>query len=353
MSEGYDAILLVSFGGPEKREDVVPFLENVLRGKNVPHERMLEVAEHYYEFGGVSPINEQNRQLLAALQQELKANGPDLPIYWGNRNWHPMLADTLEQMKDNGVKRCLALMTSAFSCYSGCRQYREDLARALDQVDGGMVIHKLRVFFNHPSFIHPMARATKEAWLKVADSKRSACRVLFTAHSIPNGMAAGSNYELQLREACRLISTEVGVPESQWELVFQSRSGPPTQPWLEPDVCDRIQSLVDEDAVQGVIVVPVGFVSDHMEVLFDLDTEAKELAEKLNIDFQRVSTVGTDPEFVAGLRQLIQERTDDHPRLAMGELPANHDFCPLNCCPSGRPGAVMSETVAGADKAGT
>ncbi|MBL8889828.1 MAG: ferrochelatase [Planctomycetaceae bacterium] len=352
-SLSYDAVLLVSFGGPNGPDDVIPFLENVLRGKNVPRERLLEVAEHYYHFGGVSPINQQNLRLKAALEQRLQEVGPQLNVYWGNRNWHPLLADTLQQMKADGVTRCLALMTSAFSCYSGCRQYREDLAKALEQVGGGIVIHKVRVFFNHPGFIQPTARQTEALYRSWSPEQRSRGRVLFCAHSIPNAMANGSAYEVQLREASRLVAEQVGIPESQWELVFQSRSGPPTQPWLEPDICDRIRQLHSEQQLQDVLVVPIGFVSDHLEVLYDLDTEAKSVCEELRIGFLRAATVGSDPEFVAALVDLIRERTSNAPRLAIGQYPANHDFCPLDCCWSGRPGAPQLPTVAGLDQAGT
>jgi len=349
----YDAILLVSFGGPNGPQDVIPFLENVLRGKNVPQERMLEVAEHYYHFGGVSPINQQNLQLKSALESHLQSQGPKLPIYWGNRNWHPLLAETLGQMKADGIQRCLALMTSAFSCYSGCRQYREDVARALQQVGGGLVIHKLRVFYNHPGFIGPIARRTVEAYQQWSPGQLASGKILFCAHSIPNAMASHSKYETQLREASHLVAQHVGLQPSQWELVYQSRSGPPTQPWLEPDVCDRIRQLHAEDHLENVIIVPIGFVSDHLEVLYDLDTEAKDVCEELGIGFQRVATVGSDPEFVAALGDLIRERTDKGSRLAIGEFPANHDFCPLDCCLSGRPGAPVLPTVAGVDQIGT
>lgn len=349
----YDAVLLVSFGGPNGPADVIPFLENVLRGKNVPHERMLEVAEHYYHFGGVSPINQQNLGLKAALESHLQSAGPNLPIYWGNRNWHPLLADTLREMKANGVQRCLALMTSAFSCYSGCRQYREDLAKALEQVGGGLVVHKLRVFFNHPGFIQPVARRTAELYQSWAPEQRANGRVLFCAHSIPNAMAANSAYEAQLREASRLVAEGAGVPPTDWELVYQSRSGPPSQPWLEPDICERIRQLHTSDHLQQVLIVPIGFVSDHLEVLYDLDTEAKNLCAELGVGFQRVATVGSDPEFVAALGDLIRERTMAAPRFALGNLPANHDFCPMDCCLSGRPGATPLPTVAGADQIGS
>ena len=350
-NNGYQAILVVSFGGPEGRDDVIPFLENVLRGKNVPRERMLEVAEHYYEFGGVSPINQQNRDLIQALEAELDREGPPLPIYWGNRNWHPLLTDTLKQMKADGVDKCLALVTSAFSSYSGCRQYREDLALALEEVGGGLTIHKIRVFYNHPGFINPLADRTAEKWNGIPEGEISQTQVLFSAHSIPNAMADHCNYEKQLQESCRLVAEKVGVPESQWQLVYQSRSGPPTQPWLEPDICDRIRELKSQQGSKHIIVVPIGFVSDHMEVLFDLDTEARETCEELEIGFHRVATVGTAPEFVAGLRELIQERTADEVRNCLGQFPPNHDFCPAGCCMSGRPGAPPKPTVSGQDSA--
>ena len=350
-NNGYQAILVVSFGGPEKKEDVIPFLENVLRGKNVPRERMLQVAEHYYEFGGVSPINEQNRQLIQSLEAVLQDQGPKLPIYWGNRNWHPLLSDTLRQMKEDGITKCLALVTSAFSSYSGCRQYREDLARSLEEVGGGLEIHKLRVFYNHPAFVEPLADETKSRWDSIPENQKAQSFVLFSAHSIPNAMAENCDYETQLLESCRLVAERAGVPDNAWKLVYQSRSGPPTQPWLEPDICDEIQSLKENNDASHIVVVPIGFVSDHMEVLFDLDTEAKETCEELGIQFLRVPTVGTEPRFVEGLRSLILERTENVPRECLGNRPANHDFCPVNCCLSGRPGAGGAPTVSGADQA--
>lgn len=347
-NQGYQAILVVSFGGPEQRDDVIPFLENVLRGKNVPRERMLEVAEHYYEFGGVSPINQQNRNLIAALEKALQTDGPDLPVYWGNRNWHPMLADTLRQMKEDGITKCLALVTSAFSSYSGCRQYREDLAKALEEVGGGLTIHKLRVFYNHPGFINPLAKETQRIWNSIPAAERDQAVVLFSAHSIPDAMARNCDYQKQLQEACRLVSEQAAVPEGNWKLVYQSRSGPPTQPWLEPDICDEIRER-NSRGVRHVVVVPIGFVSDHMEVLFDLDTEARETCQEAGISFHRVATVGTEPEFVEGLVSLIQERTAQADRSCMGQYPPNHDFCPVNCCLSGRPGATERPTVSSAD----
>lgn len=333
----YDALLLVSFGGPEGPEQVMPFLENVLRGKNVPRERMLEVAEHYQHFGGVSPINEQCRQLIAALETELAEHGPHLPIYWGNRNWDPLLPETLQKMADDGIKRALAFFTSSFSSYSGCRQYREDIARAREQIgDRAPEVDKLRVFFNHPGFLEPMIESVRAALDKIPAERRERTPLLFTAHSIPMSMAENCNYEKQIREACRLVAE--GVGHGNWELVYQSRSGPPQQPWLEPDVCDHIETLhaaraATSEPLTELLLLPVGFISDHMEVLFDLDTEARELCEKLNIDFQRIPTVGTHPRFVQMIRELIVERMADEPeRLALGNMPASHDVCPLDCC---------------------
>jgi protoporphyrin/coproporphyrin ferrochelatase len=326
----YDSFLLVSFGGPEGPDDVMPFLENVLRGKNVPRERMLEVAEHYSHFGGVSPINAQNRELLAAIKDEFAASGVDLPVYWGNRNWHPLFADTLRQMRDDGCKRTLAFFTSMFSCYSGCRQYRENIIAARDEVGPDAPhIDKLRMGFNHPGFIEPMAANVREAVASIDGD--STTQVLFTAHSIPNSMADNCNYEKQLREACRLVAEHADV--SRWRLVFQSRSGPPQQPWLEPDVCDAIEELDDSDRIDKVVVVPIGFVSDHMEVLFDLDEEAAQLCDQHGIQMARAKTVGTHPRFVTMIRELVQERmglTSERP--ALGDLGPWHDVCPADCC---------------------
>ncbi len=339
MAENYDALLLVSFGGPEGRDEVIPFLENVLRGKPVPRERMLEVAEHYYHFDGVSPINEQNRQLLRALESAFAKHGIDLPIYWGNRNWHPLLTDTLTKMQEDGVGRCLAFVTSAFSSYSGCRQYRENIEAAREQVDGenAPTVDKLRVFFNHPGFVGPTADRVNEALGKIDENRRSASKILFTAHSIPIAMADGCRYVEQLNEACRLVMEKVG--DYDWRLVYQSRSGPPSQPWLEPDVCDVLEELADQGETQDVVVAPIGFISDHMEVLFDLDTEARELCDKVGLNMIRAATVGTDPRFVEMICQLVLERTQDMPREALGTLGPSHDVCPIDCCPSGRPAA--------------
>lgn len=332
MTASYDAILIVSFGGPEGPDEVMPFLENVLRGKPVPRERMLEVAEHYQHFGGVSPINEQNRQLIAALKNELESHGHNLPIYWGNRNWHPLLADTLRQMADDGVQHALAFMTSAYSSYSGCRQYREDIARAQEEVGPrAPQVDKLRVFFNHPGFVEPMVESVRECLEQISEDRRGATPLLFTAHSIPLAMADNCRYMAQLQETCRLVAE--GAGHAKWELVYQSRSGSPQQPWLEPDVCDRIKEMHEGGQLTDLVILPIGFISDHMEVLFDIDTEARELCDELSINIHRAATVGTHPKFIEMIRLLIEERLDpSQPRLALGSLGPNHDVCPVDCC---------------------
>lgn len=327
----YDSFLLVSFGGPEGPDQVIPFLENVLRGKNVPRKRMMEVAEHYNHFGGVSPINGQNRTLIDAIGNEFKRSGINLPVYWGNRNWHPMLSDTIRQMREDGCKRTLAFVTSMFSSYSSCRQYRENIAAACDEVGAGVpVIEKLRVAFNHPGFIDAMSASVRKAQELLGDLADNSI-VLFTAHSIPLAMAEGSEYVNQLTESCRLVAQACGV--TNWRLVYQSRSGPPQQPWLEPDICDAIAEMDDQQKLDSLMVVPIGFVSDHMEVLFDLDQEAAELCGQRDIRFARAATAGTDANFVAMIGSLVQERLDDQSgRIAIGNLPASHDVCPADCC---------------------
>ncbi len=332
VTSAYDALLLVSFGGPEGPDEVLPFLKNVLRGKNVPRERMLEVANHYKQFDGISPINEQNRQLIASLEADFAAHDLALPIYWGNRNWHPLLADTLKQMADDGVRRTLAFFTSAFSSYSGCRQYHEDLALARATVGpAAPVVDKLRMFFNHPGFIHPLVDAVSECLDQIPDDLRQSTPILFTAHSIPLAMADNCQYVSQLQEACRLVAS--GAGHDRWELVYQSRSGPPQQPWLEPDICDRIAELHSKQPLHHLVVLPIGFVSDHLEVLFDLDTEAHELCNRLNIRMHRASTPGTHPRFVQMIRELVIERTSDNPnRPALGNMPPSHDTCAPDCC---------------------
>jgi protoporphyrin/coproporphyrin ferrochelatase len=330
----YDALLVVSFGGPESNDEVIPFLENVLCGKNVPRQRMLAVAKHYYHFGGKSPINAQNRQLIAALQVELDRHGPKLPIYWGNRNWKPLLADTLKQMQRDGVRRALAFVTSAFSSYSGCRQYRENIAQAQAQVGtGAPTVDKLRVFHNHPGFIAAMVDRVRVALEEIPEPARGSSLVLYTAHSIPLSMAQSCNYVKQLKEACRLVSEAIGRTGDR--LVFQSRSGPPTQSWLEPDVLDYLREVKQRDLAASVVLAPIGFISDHMEVLYDLDTEAKQLCADLQLPMARAGTAGTHPEFVRMIRELIVERMNDSPeRIALGALGASHDVCPADCCPA-------------------
>ncbi len=305
---------------------MIPFLENVLRGKNVPRERMLAVAEHYQQFGGVSPINGQNRELLAAVQAEFARGGVQLPVYWGNRNWHPLLPETLAQMKADGVRRALAFFTSAFSSYSGCRQYRENIAVTQAEVgEGAPVVEKLRVFFNHPGFVEPMIEKTWAALEQIPAERRENAALLFSAHSIPMSMAGNCSYEAQLREAARLIAEGSGHPPHR--LVYQSRSGPPTQPWLEPDVGAVIRELAAA-GTKDVVVVPVGFISDHMEVIYDLDHEAHDIAGELGVNFVRVGTVGTHPRFVTMIRELVEERLSGGPKLALGNFGPSHDVCP-------------------------
>jgi ferrochelatase len=329
----YDSILLVSFGGPEKSEDVMPFLENVTRGRGIPKERLLEVAEHYHHFGGKSPINDQCRELIAALRPELDAHGIRLPIYWGNRNWEPYLAGTLRQMRDDGMRHALALMTSAYSSYSGCRQYRENVAQAQAEVgEDAPKVDKIRVFYNHPGFIEAMKDRVRAALNQFPESAPGPVHFVATAHSIPCSMSDTSDYVKQLRETMRLVAT--GAALTTGELVFQSRSGPPTQPWLEPDILDYLRQL-HAQGVKNVLVAPIGFISDHLEVMYDLDTEAQDLAADLGMNMVRVPTAGTHPAFIRTLRQLIAERLSaDEPKLAMGLYPPNHDVCPGNCCPA-------------------
>jgi protoporphyrin/coproporphyrin ferrochelatase len=328
----YDAILIVSFGGPEQPADVMPFLENVLRGKNVPRERMLEVAEHYNQLGGKSPINEQNRRLISALESELAEHGPRLPVYWGNRNWHPLLPDTLRQMKTDGVQRALAFVTSAYSSYSSCRQYQEDIARACEAVGSGVpVVDKIRVFYNHPGFIEASVDRIRRAFEQIPPQRRPATQLIFTAHSIPLAMAASCRYEEQLKESTRLVTEQLG--HNRYRLAYQSRSGPPSQPWLEPDILDGLRE-VKRDGASDVVIAPIGFISDHMEVIFDLDTQAREVCEELGLNMVRAATVGTHPRFIRMIRELICERMDESaPRLALGDLGARPDVCAADCCP--------------------
>lgn len=308
QNKDYDALLLVSFGGPEGPHDVLPFLENVLRGRNVPPERMLAVSKHYELFGGVSPINQQNRSLIAALEQELEVNGLRLPIYFGNRNWHPLLADTLRQMRDDGIRNALAFVTAAYSSYSSCRQYLEDIERARASVGpDAPQVEKLRAFYNHPGFIAANVDNIRDAMGKIPEAVAGQITIVFTAHSIPESMAANCAYQSQLLETSRLVSERLGVKD--WQLVFQSRSGAPAQPWLGPDVCEHLKQLHNR-GVRVVVVSPIGFVSDHMEVIYDLDLEARELCEQLGMKMQRAGTAGTHPAFVGMIRDLILERVN-------------------------------------------
>lgn len=329
----YDAILLVSFGGPEGPDDVMPFLENVLRGKNVPRERMLEVAEHYDHFDGISPINAQCRELQAAMQRELAGHGIDLPVYWGNRNWDPLLPDTLADMRAAGIKRALAFVTAAYSSYSSCRQYREDIENAQLSVGADApVVDKIRAFYNHPDFIAAGSDAVSAALDQIDAARRDDVRLVFTAHSIPKSMSDTSDYVAQMTEASRLVAESVGVGAERWQLVYQSRSGPPHIPWLEPDVCDHIRSL-HEHGVRDVIVMPIGFLTDHMEVLFDLDEEAQAVCAEIGMNMVRAATVGTHPRFITMIRKLIEERLTAVQREAIGQFGPSHDVCPLDCCP--------------------
>jgi ferrochelatase len=328
-----DAILVVSFGGPEGPDDVMPFLENVTRGRNVPRERLEAVAEHYFRFGGVSPINAQNRELIAALEVELREHGIDLPIYFGNRNWHPLLSDTVARMTEDGVRRALVFLTSAFSSYSGCRQYRENLYVAQEQAGADAPeLPRLRLPFNHPGFVESNADRLREALAQLPGA-----HIAFTAHSIPAAMAERCAYESQLAESARLVAEAAGA--DGFAVVYQSRSGPPQVPWLAPDILDHLRHMRAR-GVSDVVVAPLGFLSDHLEVLYDLDVEAAELAEELGMRLVRAGTPGTHPAFVAAIRELIQERLEGREeRPALGRLAANPDTCAPTCClpGTGRP----------------
>ena len=332
----FDALLYVSFGGPERPEDVVPFLENVTAGRGIPRERLEEVGQHYFLFGGKSPINDLNRDVIKAVREDLDAAGVDLPIYWGNRNWDPYLKDTMRQMVDDGVRHAAYLVTSAYSSYSGCRQYREDLAGAVEGLD--LQLTRLRLYFNHPGFVQPFVEATAEA----LDAAPDGTHVAFVTHSIPDAMNDASGgpgvgaYRKQHEEVARLVTEAVGIDPARTALVYCSRSGSPHTPWLEPDVNDHIEQLA-ADGVPGVVVVPIGFVSDHMEVVYDLDTEAKATAEQFGLWFRRVATPGTHPDFVAMVRDLLDERAasvrgEDRPRSVVGQCAPNPDVCPVDCC---------------------
>ncbi len=344
----YDALLLVSFGGPEAPEDVVPFLENVTRGRGIPRERLEEVGQHYYLFGGRSPINDQCRALIAAVEADFAAHGVRLPVYWGNRNWDPYLTDTLAAMRADGVRRAACFVTSAYSSYSGCRQYRENLYDAVQQVDGAPVLDKLRHYFNHPGFVQANVDATVAALGRLPADERDRARLVFVTHSIPTAMAEsagpdGDAYVDQHRSAAGLVAAavtaETGV-ERPWDLTYCSRSGAPHIPWLEPDVNDHLEE-VSKARTPAVVVIPIGFISDHMEVVYDLDTEAKETADRLGLGFARAATAGVHPAFVTAVRDLVleraaRERGEDVVPAAEGELPPSWDECATQCCPNPR-----------------
>jgi ferrochelatase len=331
----YDAFLLVSFGGPEGPDEVIPFLENVTRGRGVPRQRLEQVAEHYYQFGGISPINQQCRDLLAAVEKEFAATGVDLPVYWGNRNWRPLLADTMAAMAADGRRHAVAFVTSAYSSYSSCRQYLEDIGQARAQAGPDAPrVDKVRPYFNHPGFIEPLADAARTAARRLPPAASEAFDLVFTAHSIPEAMAAASGpagraYPAQLAEASRLVASQVGA--RSWQLAYQSRSGPPGVPWLGPDVTGCLSELAAAGS-HGVVLVPVGFISDHMEVVYDLDVEASDAAALLGLPLARAATPGTDPRFVAMITELVAERLDDVTPRALGDLGPALGTCQNGCC---------------------
>ncbi len=333
---GYEAFLLVSFGGPERREDVMPFLRNVTVGRGIPDERLERVAEHYYMFGGVSPINQQCRDLLAAVEKDFAASGIGLGVYWGNRNWEPYLADTLRQMAADGVGRALAFVTSAYSSFSSCRQYLGDIEAARGMVgESAPGVDKIRQFFNHPGFVESFVASTAQAAASLPDGLRDDFELVFVAHSIPLAMAAASGpaggaYPAQLASAAELVAGRMGFSR-RWHLAYCSRSGPPSQPWLEPDVNDLLAELAASGS-RAVVVVPIGFVSDHMEVKYDLDVEAAQTAERLGVAFARAAAPGTDHRFVSMITDLVRERIDGVPGRALGSLGVGADYCPAGCC---------------------
>jgi ferrochelatase len=349
----YDAFLLVSFGGPEGPGDVMPFLENVTRGRGVPRDRLAEVAHHYELFGGVSPINQQCRDLLTAIGKDFASAGVDLPLYWGNRNWHPFLADTVTRMAADGIQHAVAFVTSAYGSYSSCRQYLDDIEAARSAAGPGAPrIDKIRHYFDHPGFTGPFTQAALTAIDSLPPAVKDDALLVFTAHSVPETMAAASGpggglYPAQLAEASRLIAGALAEAEGRqrpWRLVYQSRSGPPAVPWLGPDVCDHLTALAAEGA-PGVVMIPVGFVSDHLEVVYDLDVEAAKVARGLGLPMVRAATPGTDPRFVSMITELVSARRGGPaPAQPLGLMAAGPDFCPNDCCPQpasrapGRPG---------------
>ena len=331
----YDAVLVVSFGGPEGEADVLPFLDNVMAGRPVPDAVKARIAARYRRFGGVSPINVHTRAFIDALDAELKTHGPALPIYWGNRNWHPFLKDTAQRMAADGIRYALVYLTSLFSSYSGCRQYREDLYRAMDGVADAPTLHKLRSGYNHPGFIDAMAARLRGALDTVQDD----APVLFTAHSLPVAMARHADYEDELREACALVAEAAGVRE--FDLAFQSNNARTGVPWLTPTVEDALDKIADAGHAE-VVVAPIGFVCDHMEVVLDLDVEAREHAERQGLRMVRAETVGTHPSYVGMVRDLIVEQASGRKeRPSLGSRGPRPVPCAANCCLSGRPGAPL------------
>jgi ferrochelatase len=345
----FDAFLLLSFGGPNGPDDVMPFLRNVTRGRGIPDERLAEVAEHYRHFGGVSPITAQNQALITALRAEFAECGVELPIYFGNRNWSPYAADAVREMRADGAHRALVLATSATSSFSGCRQYRNDMAAARDAVGpGAPELVKLRHFFDHPGFVAANADGVRAALAALPDGAADSARLVFTAHSIPTAMndasgpSANGLYAAEQRETARLVAEAVRGPGAVFDLVWQSRSGPPRVPWLEPDVNDHLRTLASRGTT-AVVVAPTGFVSDHIEVLWDLDNEAKDTAAELGLHFARAATAGTHPAFVTAIRELVQEQLDGATPQALGSLGLCGIDCPDGCCPSPqRPAASTS-----------
>ncbi len=325
----FDAILLLSFGGPEGPDDVIPFLENVTRGRNIPRQRLEVVAEQYRLFGGVSPINAINRRMLARLEKKLAADGPHLPVFWGNRNWTPFLLDTVGRMAEQGVRRALAFVTSAYSSHSSCRQYLDDIEAARQRAGSqAPAIEKIRPYWNHPKFLAMFAERARQT-LDSQSPNAPQPRLVFSAHSLPLSMASNCAYERQLHEAARLLAAELGF--ASWDVVFQSRSGAPGQPWLEPDINAHLSALASQ-GVQSVVLVPIGFVADHMEVKYDLDTQAAATAESLGIGLVRVPTPGDSDAFVDLIHDLIVEHIDQRPPSFLGKLPASPSPCLPNCC---------------------
>ena len=332
VGAAYDAVVIVSFGGPEGPSEVEPFLANVTAGRGIPSERLAAVARQYHHFGGISPLNAQCRRLRTALARRLAAAGHNLPVYWGNRNWVPFLADTVAEMAEAGHRRALAVVTSAYSSHSGCRQYLDDIEAARTAVgETAPVIDKVRSYYDHPGFVVPFTDAVTAARRSLPAELRSEARLVFTAHSIPEAMAAGCDYEIQLGETARLVAAGAA-----WTMAWQSRSGPPSVPWLEPDVNECLERLSHDDRARAVVLAPIGFVTDHMEVMWDLDVVATATADALGLRLVRAVTPGTGPDdrFVAMWQELITERLDpDVPRRSLGALGIKPDWCPVGCCP--------------------